>query len=369
MDYTQDSRVVMTLDAGGTNFVFSAMRANKQIVEPIRKPSNGHQLDLSLKTIIEGFRKVQQTVPEKPVAISFAFPGPADYPNGIIEKLINLPAYTGGVALSKLLNDIFDLPVYINNDGNLFGLGEALAGFLPQVNRDLAQAKSPKRFRNLIGVTFGTGFGGSVIIDQQMLVGDNSAAGEIWSLRNRLSPEHCAEEGVSIRGVRNFYARLTGTDFRSAPSPIDIFKIAEGRLAGDRNAAQKSFAQMGRVAGDALAHAVALIDGLVVIGGGLAGAGKWFLPALVEEMNAPYINLRGEKIDRLELLCYNYEDDQQRNEFLKGRVQTITVPMSHRTITYDNFARTAVGISRLGTSQAIAVGAYCYALTQLDTWS
>lgn len=38
--YVNDKRVVMTLDAGGTNFVFSAMQANKEIVEPITLPSN-----------------------------------------------------------------------------------------------------------------------------------------------------------------------------------------------------------------------------------------------------------------------------------------------------------------------------------------
>ena len=33
--YRYDNRVVITLDAGGTNLVFGAMQANKFIVEPI----------------------------------------------------------------------------------------------------------------------------------------------------------------------------------------------------------------------------------------------------------------------------------------------------------------------------------------------
>ena len=45
---------------------------------------------------------------------------------------------------------------------------------------------------------------------------------------------------------------------------------------------------MGEAAGDALATAITLIDGLVVIGGGLTGAAELFLPALVAEMNAPF---------------------------------------------------------------------------------
>lgn len=34
MMYTNDNRIVMTLDAGGTNFVFSAIQGGKEIADP-----------------------------------------------------------------------------------------------------------------------------------------------------------------------------------------------------------------------------------------------------------------------------------------------------------------------------------------------
>lgn len=43
--YRYDNRVVITLDAGGTNLVFGAMQANKFIVDPITLPSNADNLD------------------------------------------------------------------------------------------------------------------------------------------------------------------------------------------------------------------------------------------------------------------------------------------------------------------------------------
>lgn len=134
MDYRNDNRVVLTLDAGGTNFVFSAIRGMELIGEPITLPSNGDNLDKCLSGIIDGFSSLMNGLTEKPVAISFAFPGPADYPNGIIGDLGNLPAFRGGVALGPMLEDRFHLPVFINNDGDLFAYGEAIAGFLPFVN-------------------------------------------------------------------------------------------------------------------------------------------------------------------------------------------------------------------------------------------
>ena len=66
----------MTLDAGGTNFRFSAMRGTKPVTETVALPSNGDNLDKCLANIVEGFTRVKKQCPEPPVAISFVFPGP-----------------------------------------------------------------------------------------------------------------------------------------------------------------------------------------------------------------------------------------------------------------------------------------------------
>ena len=108
---------------------------------------------------------MKKLLPEPPVAISFAFPGPADYKNGIIGDLPNFPAFRGGVALGPFLQKHFDIPVYINNDGDLFAYGEALAGALPELNAAIKAAGGTKQYKNLLGITFGTGFGGGVVVD------------------------------------------------------------------------------------------------------------------------------------------------------------------------------------------------------------
>ena len=74
------------------------MQANKFIVEPVSMPSNAHDLDLCLSTMVKGFRDVISKLDRKPVAISFAFPDPADYPNGIIGGYLpNFPSFRNGV--------------------------------------------------------------------------------------------------------------------------------------------------------------------------------------------------------------------------------------------------------------------------------
>jgi len=366
MNTQNDKRIVMTLDAGGTNFVFSAIQGNIEIVEPIRLPSNAHDLELCLSTLIDGFSQVKSYLTEQPVAISFAFPGPADYPNGIIGDLGNLPAFRGGVALGPMLEEKFGLPVFINNDGDLFAYGEAIAGFLPHVNELLEKSGSPKRYKNLIGITLGTGFGAGLVRDGELLIGDNSGAGEVWVMRNKLHPEMNAEESISIRAIQRVYAEKAGVDVNSELAPKDIFDIATGEAPGNSEAAKEAFRQMGEVLGDALSHLVTLVDGLVVIGGGVAGAHSLILPATIEEMRSTYVDFKGVKFNRLVQKAFNLEVAADRDEFLKGDRHEIKVPGTNKTIAYDPMARTAVGISQLGASKAISIGAYAFALHALD---
>jgi glucokinase len=323
-------------------------------------------LDKCLSNIVEGFSQVKRQCSKPPVAISFAFPGPADYPNGIIGDLGNLPGFRGGVALGPMLQKKFGIPVFINNDGDLFVYGEALAGFLPYVNDLLKKAGSPKRYKNLFGVTLGTGFGGGIVRDGELFGGDNSMAGEVWLLRNKLAPQMNAEEGASIRAVRRTYSEVAGVAFDQAPEPKVIFNIGCGKAPGRQDAAKEAFRRLGEVVGDAMAQALTLVDGLAVIGGGVSGSAPLFLPALVNELNSTYTAPNGNKFRRLVQVAFNLEDAAQRKQFLKGQTREITVPGAKTKMKYDPLARTGVGMSRLGTSEAVAIGAYAFALRKLD---
>ena len=366
MSYKNDARIVMTLDAGGTNFVFNAVQAEKEILEPIILPAKGENLEAVLNTIIEGFRKVEFKLVHKPVAISFAFPGPADYENGIIGDLQNLPLFRGGVALGPMLAEKFNIPVFINNDGDLFAYGEAISGLLPEINKKLEEAGNPKRYRNLFGVTFGTGFGGGIVTRDGLLFGDNSSGGEINRMRNRTFRNFDVEESVSIRGLKREYSNYTGINAGSCPEPKEIFEIGIGHKKGNKEAAIKAFEAFAFNAADALANAITLIDGLVVIGGGLSGAFPLFLPKMVEEMNHPFETISGHALERMEIRAYNIEDRNQLAAFLKPVLHEIQVPFSPCKVQYDPNKKMGIGISRLGTSRAVSIGAYAYALHKLD---
>ena len=364
-NFKNDSRIVLTLDAGGTNMVFGAMKGGEFIVDPITMPSNAQDLDLCLETMVIGFKSVINKLDGKPAAISFAFPGPADYPNGIIGGFLpNFPSFRDGVALGPFLSDTFGVPVFINNDGDLYAYGEALGGILPEINAKLEALGSSKRYRNLIGYTFGTGLGIGTVINGELNRGDNSCV-ETFCLPHKKMHHIIVEDGAAIRAVKRVYGELSGQPDHKF-EPKDIFDIAEGKIEGNREAAVKAFAEMGEIAGDAMATAVTLIDGLIVIGGGITAAAKYIKPSLLATLRGKIGTLKGDELNRVQMKVYDLDDEQEFAEFARGEQRVLKVYGSDKEVTYDPQKRIGVAISKIGASKAISVGAYTFALDQID---
>lgn len=363
-NFRTDSRIVLTLDASGTTMMFGAMQSGEFIVDPIITASNAHDLDLCLQTMVNGFRTIREQLDREPVAISFAFPGPADYPNGIIDGyLLNFPSFRNGVALGPYLRKKFGIPVFINNDGDLFTYGEAIGGVLPDINERLELAGSAKHYRNLLGCTFGAGFGVGMIVNGMMNRGDNSSV-EICYLPHCKHKDIIVEEGVSIRAVKRVYAELSGD--RRPLEPKDIFEIAEGVSEGKQEAAIQAFAEMGEVAGEAIAAAVNLTDGLIVLGGGMTGAHEYIMPSLLKVLRGKIGTLEGKQVGRMPMKVYDLDNEEEFRQFVKGEQKKMKIYGSEIEVDYDPQKRIGITISKMGASKAIAVGAYIFALDQLD---
>ncbi len=365
MNVWNDKRTVMTLDAGGTNFVFSAIKGGKEIVEPIFVEANGHDLELCLQTIIKGFEEIKSALSETPVAISFAFPGPCDYRNGIIGDLSNLPAFRGGVPLADILKHRFQIPVFINNDGDLFAYGEALGGVLPFVNQKLKESGSAKNYRNLVGITLGTGFGGGLVHNNNLFIGDNSIAMEVWLTGSRLYPKRFAEEGVSTRAIIREFLALAQASYSADIMPKDIAEIAKNEQHIDSCVAKKSFEIFGKCLGDSLQSLVCLTDSIIVIGGGIMGAAELFMPAVLQQMNTAFETANGDKVNGLVQKVFNIDNEDEMAMFVQDKSKEIAVLGTEQFVKYDPTPRLAVCSSKLGASKAIAVGAYAFALKQL----
>ena len=367
MDISKDPRTVLTFDAGGTNFVFSAMQGGQNLLTPVSLPSNADQLEPCLETIFTGFDQVLSLLDNRAVAISFAIPAPTDYFNGVVGDLKNLPAFRGGVPLAKILENRYQMPVYMNNDGDLYAYGEALGGFLPEINKMLEAAGNPKRFKNLVGLTLGTGFGGGFVSDGTLIRGDNSIASEVWIFSNSITPSRNAEEEVSIRAILRNFQKAAGQEDNSHLTPKDIYEIASGEQKGNQQAALQAFETMGQHLGDVIANLVSLTDGLVVMGGGIAGADRFFMPAIMKELERDFDFRKHDPIPRLIQKAFNVNEESGRSALCEVTGKFIDLPGSEQKVYYDEQPKVAIGTSRIGTDRAISLGAYAFALKQLDT--
>lgn len=341
------------------------MKGCEFITKTITYPSNADNLNLCLDTMVKGFREIIESLDDAPVAISFAFPGPADYTNGIIGGYLpNFPSFREGVALGQFLTEKFDIPIFINNDGDLFAYGEALCGVLPKINKSLADFGSNKRYNNLIGYTFGTGFGIGVVINGKLNRGDNSCV-ETFCLPHKRKFGIIVEEGVSARAIKRVYAEESG-DISHNFEPKEICDIADGKLSGDNIAARKAFNEFGTIAGDSLAIAAQLIDGIIVLGGGIASASHWFISSLLKEMRSNLSSIDGNSIKRIQMEVLNLDNPIEFNMFLKGNQRKIKVMGTDKIVEYDDMKRIGIITSKLGVSKAISAGAYAFALSEID---
>lgn len=359
------NKKILSLDAGGTNLVFSGI-VSGEITQEYAIKTASQDLEEFLRKLIFGFREVLNSMVGSADAISFCFPGPADYESGIIGDLENLPFFRGGVPLKQMLENEFGIPTYINNDGDLFTLGEAVAGLLPKTNKQLKEAGNPKQYKNLLGITLGTGFGGGLVSNSNLWIGDNSAGGEVNRMLDPFNFKHSVEEILSIRGIKSLYGKFAHCDKDNTPAPFEIYKIAKGQRKGNKEAAINSWKYFGKVLGETIAGAVTISDSLVVIGGGLSGAYDMFLQTAVDTMNSKLEKVGGGSFQRLETYAYNLHNPQCLADFVENEYVQLKIPFSDKTVNYFPIKKVGVGISTLGTSHAVSKGAWEFAINKID---
>jgi len=108
------------------------MRGNKSITETVALPSNGDKLDQCLANLVEASRASRNNAPISR-GHQLCVSRPADYPTDYW-RLGKFAWISRWVALGPMLEEKFGIPVFINNDGDLFVYGEAIGGFLPYIN-------------------------------------------------------------------------------------------------------------------------------------------------------------------------------------------------------------------------------------------
>ncbi|GAC1344313.1 MAG: hypothetical protein NVSMB29_17850 [Candidatus Dormibacteria bacterium] len=225
-----------------------------------------------VEAIVALVSEAKHGLPGTLAAIGVGAPGTIDRATGVVARSPNLAGWVKPFALGATLGQRLGVPVVVDNDVRAALLGEHRLG-------------SGSRFHDLLGVWFGTGVGGGLILDNQLRRGSAGACGEIGHVVVKRRGRRC---GCGRRGCFEAYAGRASMERRAKKlmdkgRRTDVFKImaqqgkdhltsgvlAKALLAGDRLTAEL-LDQAVEAAGVAVASAVTLLDvQAVIIGGGV----------------------------------------------------------------------------------------------------
>lgn len=245
-------KAILGIDIGGTGIKGGVLI--KGHLEDIRSiPTPAHEDKEHILETIAIF--IESYLDYDLAGIGVGIPGLVNVEEGIVLGLSNIPAFQH-VELGKFLKERFAKPVFINNDANCFALGVHKFGV-------------GRKFKNLIGITLGTGLGGGIVINGHLYSGVNSAAGE-WCSVPYL--DHNFEHYCSGKFFLNYY--------QSKPK-----SLAKKALTGDVYA-QKAFDEFGHHLGELFKHILYTIaPEAIILGGSIRKTFPLFKGALYKNLS------------------------------------------------------------------------------------
>ena len=295
-------KIVLATDLGGTNLRMAAVEDCGKILFRIgnETPPSGDEKEI-LKELIEAAEKCRQNIRNAKISgIATAVPGSINYGKGVIIKAPNLPKLDG-FPLVKALEEKLGIKAFLENDANAAAIGENWLG-------------ASKGFKTSLTITLGTGLGGGIIIENEILRGADGTAAEIGHICVEPFGHPC---GCGSYGCLEQYASATAivrqakelTDESSTATDLsksenltseDIYKAAK---KGDKTALE-SFRLQGFYLGIALAGLINTLNPeIIVIGGGAAAGWDLFMPELEKQISKRAYNdaAKRAKIVRAEL--------------------------------------------------------------------
>src|SRR5579863_8072475 len=145
------STKVIGIDLGATN-IRGAVVSNEKISEII---SRRIQTKGTKEQVLgDVYSLIDALIDGEVKAIGIGVPSVVDVKHGIVYDVIHIPSWKE-VHLKELLENRYNIPVFVNNDANCFALGEHYFG-------------KGKGVEDMIGLTIGTGLGAGIIISNHL---------------------------------------------------------------------------------------------------------------------------------------------------------------------------------------------------------
>lgn len=201
---------ILTFDIGGTNIKYALSNEKFILTDkhtvPTEAQKGGQELVLKIISIIEQYDNIDR------IGISTA--GQVDSENGIVVySTDNIPYYTG-MMVKKIIENKTGIPTFVENDVNAFAMGEAKFG--------AGKGKS-----DFLCLTYGTGIGGALYLDNKLYKGMGCSAGEFGHMITHAGGKQCTCGGEGCYECYASTKALLDSVNKRNSSQLNSFEIFE----------------------------------------------------------------------------------------------------------------------------------------------
>lgn len=275
------------IDLGGTSIKMGLTNLNGEIIKkweiPTNKENEGAAIITDIHSSFVNTLKGNNIEQKQVIAAGIGVPSQVIEKTGYFYKAVNIGGF-GDFSITDVLSETLDMPVAAANDANVAAIGEMWKG------AGLGE-------QNLVMVTLGTGVGGGVVVNGNIVSGNVGAAGEIGHMPVIVdeNDSHYFSCNCGAKGCLETVASATGIvriarAMYTAKSEATLLKMTEDYLsakqifdAAARNDhfAKKVVDQFGIYLATSLKQITAVLNpGVIVIGGGVSRAGQQLIDAV-----------------------------------------------------------------------------------------
>ena len=288
---SDEARWIVGVDVGGTSLSVGMVpveggEPRALQVRPTGSEARGETVVATLAEMVEGaLAELEEETGDGRdlvAGMGIGSPGPLDRERGVVVETPNLG--WRNFPLRDLLSEAVDLPATLDNDANCATFGEWWIG----AGRNVA---------NVVGLTLGTGIGGGIVMDGDIVHGASDVAGEIGHMtvslegrRCKCGNEGCLEAYASgpniaaraVEGIRAGRRSILGDLVEGGLEEVSAATVYDAILEGD-DYAREVMTETARILGAGIANLLNVLNpGVVVIAGGVTRAG----PHLFEPLRA-----------------------------------------------------------------------------------
>ena len=266
---------VVGIDIGGTNIRAALLDEDRNILEKIKiKNEVDKGPEYNLNKIINHIN--ENWVSKDIRGIGVGCPGPLNIKTGTILKAPNLRGWDN-FNVKKYHEENTSLKTEVNNDANVAGLAEAIIG-------------SAKGAESVFYITVSTGVGGAFIIDNKIINGANSFAGEICNLiinEDKYSHSGLVKGGLEGQCSGPNIARIASEKLEKIVDTPEVFELYKK----NNKVAIEVVNELCENLSKGISNIISVVDPeVIVLGGSVVLYNKDLLEIIIEKVREKVIN-------------------------------------------------------------------------------